>query len=323
MEPLKGPLPPMTKSMQNLRNKVRTVLKVYYNKPLNSHDNDPWEMMHGMLAYGVHSHIREGGPKGDLITSVGWLCYNKPCKGQTLMYVTPDGELRAKYGVGLQGHMGQLLAMLAQCRVSPDYPIQVGDHEFTIRDLIEAEKKTCYREDRADVQADRVAALSRLGRQVGERPGHGVGHPEADQRRAGPADSRRGLRRHASPVGLEPGGARRGCGAASRSTANSPRPASSSRSISSYAFQLQNSRRQLEHRVVPRQGRRRRHRSPHQDDRPHSGMALLLAERRPDCSRLACSRPTNYLATLLYTNYDHEWEKGPVGPRDPRAAAVR
>jgi hypothetical protein len=60
------------------------------------------------------------------------------------MYVTPKGDLRAKYGVGLQGHLGQLLAMLAQCRVSEEYPIRVGKREFTIRDLIEAEQKTCY-----------------------------------------------------------------------------------------------------------------------------------------------------------------------------------
>jgi hypothetical protein len=123
---------------------VRAVLKGYYRKALNSRENDPWEAMHGMLAYGVHSRIHDGGPNGQLITSVGWLCYNKPCKGQTLLYITPAGELRAKYGVGLQGHLGQFLAMLAQCHVSPDYPIHVGDHDFTIHDLIEAEKKTCY-----------------------------------------------------------------------------------------------------------------------------------------------------------------------------------
>jgi hypothetical protein len=139
-----SPPPPLTKQLTNLRNRVRAVLKGYYRKALNSKDNDPWETMHGMLAYGVHSRIHDGSARGQLITSVGWLCYNKPCKGQTLLYVTPAGELRAKYGVGLQGHLGQLLAMLAQCRVSPDYPIHVGSHEFTIHDLIEAEKKTCY-----------------------------------------------------------------------------------------------------------------------------------------------------------------------------------
>ena len=142
-----GPIteqPPLSRQLLSLRTRVRAVLKGYYRKALSSRENDPWEAMHGMLAYGVHSRIHDGGPNGDLITSVGWLCYNKPCKGQTLLYVTPAGELRAKYGVGLQGHLGQFLAMLAQCHVSPDYPIHVGDHEFTIKDLIEAEKKTCY-----------------------------------------------------------------------------------------------------------------------------------------------------------------------------------
>ena len=138
------PLPPLTRQLTYVRSRVRGVLRGYYRKQLNSREHNPWEVMHGMLAYELQSRIRQGSPRGKLITSIGWLCYNKPCKGQTLMHVTREGELRARYGVGLQGHLGQLLAMLAQCRVSPDYPILVGQHQFTIRDLIEAEKKTCY-----------------------------------------------------------------------------------------------------------------------------------------------------------------------------------
>ncbi len=139
-----APPPPLTRQLTSLRTRLRSVLKGYYRKTLNSRDHDPWEAMHGMLAYGVQSRIHQGGPKGESITMVGWLCYNKPCKGQSLLYVNPEGEVRAKYGVGLQGHLGQLLAMLAQCHVSSDYPIHVGKNEFTIHDLIEAEKKTCY-----------------------------------------------------------------------------------------------------------------------------------------------------------------------------------
>jgi hypothetical protein len=139
-----APPPPLTKQLVALRARVRSVLSGYYKRSLNSRDHDPWEVMHGMLAYEVRSKIHQGSPRGELITSVGWLCYNKPCKGQTLMYVNPQGEVRAKYGVGLQGHLGQLLAMLAQCHVSADYPIHVGKKVFTVRDLIESEKKTCY-----------------------------------------------------------------------------------------------------------------------------------------------------------------------------------
>jgi hypothetical protein len=143
-QPAVKPLPPLTRQLVSLRSRVRSVLNGYYRKTLNSRDHDPWEVMHGMLAYGVKSRVRQGGPRGEMITSVGWLCYNKPCKGLTMMHVTREGELRAKYGVGLQGHLGQLLAMLAQCHVSADYPIRIGKNEFTIHDLIESEKKTCY-----------------------------------------------------------------------------------------------------------------------------------------------------------------------------------
>ena len=166
-----APPPPLTRQLMALRTRVRSVLSGYYRKPLNSRDNDPWEVMHGMLAYGMQSRIRQGGPRGESITSVGWLCYNKPCKGQTLMYVNPQGEVRAKYGVGLQGHLGQLLAMLAQCHVSADYPIHVGNNEFTIQRSDRGRKENLLSEVGTDVQADRAAALHRPERQVGQRPG--------------------------------------------------------------------------------------------------------------------------------------------------------
>jgi hypothetical protein len=86
------PPPPLTPQLKNLRGRVRSVLRGYYQKSLNSREHDPWEVMHGMLAYGVHSRIHQGGPRGDLITAVGWLCYNRPCKGLTLLYVTPEGR---------------------------------------------------------------------------------------------------------------------------------------------------------------------------------------------------------------------------------------
>ncbi|MCO6045689.1 hypothetical protein NG895_17465 [Aeoliella sp. ICT_H6.2] len=138
------PLKPLTRNQIYLRNKMRKVLSYYYRQQLNSHEHDTWEAMHMMLAYGLHSRIKAGGPQGESMTAIGWLCYNNPCKSKQLMILNDEGEIRAQYGVGLQGHMGQFLAMLAQCNVDPSYPIRVDGKEFTIRDLIEAEKKTCY-----------------------------------------------------------------------------------------------------------------------------------------------------------------------------------
>ena len=135
---------PLTRNQQMLRRRLRSVLSYYYRRPLNSRDHDPWELMHGMLAYGLHSRVLDGGPRGKPVTAVGHLCFNKACKRKRLMHLTPDGLLDAEVAYGLQGHKGQLLAMLAQCNVSPQYPIRVGGKKFTIEDLIAAEQRTCY-----------------------------------------------------------------------------------------------------------------------------------------------------------------------------------
>jgi hypothetical protein len=137
-------LRPLTRNQIALRNKVRSVLKYYYDHPLNTGTRSPWEVMHCMLAYEVHSRVLKGGPNGDPITTVGWLCFNQPCKGRTLMYLNQNGDMRVKVGPALQGHHGQLLALLAQARVRTDYPMQVEGKDFTVADLIEVEKATCY-----------------------------------------------------------------------------------------------------------------------------------------------------------------------------------
>jgi hypothetical protein len=43
----------------------------------------------------------------------------------------------------VQGHQGQFLAILAQCQVPPDYPIQIGNQKFTVEDLVLYEMATC------------------------------------------------------------------------------------------------------------------------------------------------------------------------------------
>ncbi len=137
-------LPPLTTSQQNLRKKIRNVLTHYYNRPLNTRDRSPWEIMHAMLSFEAHSKVLQGGPKGKPITAVGWLCYNQACKRRTLMYVNDDGELSVRVGPALQGHRGQLLAMLAQSRINVNYPMLVEDNELKVADLIAMEKRTCY-----------------------------------------------------------------------------------------------------------------------------------------------------------------------------------
>lgn len=129
-------------AMKNLRAKVRRTLKVYTGPRLNTRDHNPWELMHAIIAYGVGSEVREGGPDGRTINAIGALCYSFPCRGYRLLDVQ-EGRVVARKGVGVQGHPGQLLAILAQSRVPTDYALMVGDRSFTVADLIESEKRTC------------------------------------------------------------------------------------------------------------------------------------------------------------------------------------
>jgi hypothetical protein len=137
-------LPPLTNNQRALRDKVRRVLKYYYDRPFNTGDRGPWEVMHCALSFELHSRMLQGGPGGQPITAIGWLCFNQPCRNRTLLYLNDQGDLRVKVGPALQGHEGQLLAILAQARVREDYPIKVEGKDFTIRDLIRVEQSTCY-----------------------------------------------------------------------------------------------------------------------------------------------------------------------------------
>ncbi|MBP60310.1 MAG: hypothetical protein CMJ62_02180 [Planctomycetaceae bacterium] len=129
--------------MRQLRNKIENVLEIYYRRHLNSKEHCPWAIMHSFIAYGVDTQVRLHRPGGRRMNAIGLLCYNGRTAGQQIFYLS-DGQLRTKTGPGVQGHEGQFLAMLAQSRVQSDYPLRVGGVEFSVSDLIEYEKTTCY-----------------------------------------------------------------------------------------------------------------------------------------------------------------------------------
>ena len=137
-----GPPPPKSARLNRLRVRIAQTLATYQRRPLNTSQHSPWEIMHGFVGFGIPTKIRAGGPRGELINAIGWMNSGGRCRGQVMMTVR-DGRPHALYGVGLQGHSAQYLAILAQCRVSAKSPILLGDHEFTVLDLIEDEKLNC------------------------------------------------------------------------------------------------------------------------------------------------------------------------------------
>ncbi len=129
----------LTPELIALREKLRDTLAHYYYRPENVATRSPWGSMHYMLAYGVDSQLIAGNRK---VNAVGWLCYNGVCNGQNLFWADQEG-LHARIGVGVQGHAGQFLAMLAQSKVPTDFPIKASGQDFTVADLIRHEKETC------------------------------------------------------------------------------------------------------------------------------------------------------------------------------------
>ena len=137
-----GPPPPKSARLDRLRVRIAQTLATYQRRPLNTSQHSPWEIMHSFVGFGIPTKIRAGGPRGELINAIGWMNSGGRCRGQVMMTVRDDRP-HALYGVGLQGHSAQYLAILAQCRVSAKSPILLGDHEFTVADLIEDEKLNC------------------------------------------------------------------------------------------------------------------------------------------------------------------------------------
>ena len=125
-----------------LRDKIRRVLEMYAPRHQNTRDHSPWEVMHAIIAYGVDTQLFKGGPSGEKVNAIGWMCYNYPCAGEQILFVN-RGKIDARRGPGLQGHFGQFLAILAQSHVKLDYPMYVSGKQFTLADLVEHEKSNC------------------------------------------------------------------------------------------------------------------------------------------------------------------------------------
>jgi hypothetical protein len=132
----------LSPEMDALGKQIRQALTMYYPRHQNTRDNTPWEVMHAIIAYGVDTRLFKGGPAGERVNAVGWMCFNNPCAGERMLFVNRD-KVDARRGVGVQGHAGQFLAILAQSHVKSDYPLMVSGKNFTLADLIEHEKETC------------------------------------------------------------------------------------------------------------------------------------------------------------------------------------
>ncbi len=133
----------LSEEMQTLRYRVRECLDFYYEKRQNTQDDHPWNIMHSVIAYGVDTQVHVRHRNGPRVSAIGWLCYNEQCEDERLFYLDEEGRLFARQGYKVQGHHGQLLAILAQSKVASSYPIKIEGKDFSVADLIEFEQRTC------------------------------------------------------------------------------------------------------------------------------------------------------------------------------------
>jgi hypothetical protein len=137
-----GVPPPKSRRLERLRLGVSRTLAAYQRRPLNTAQHSPWEVMHGFVAFGIPTQLRVGGPGGTPVNAIGWMNTGGKCRGQVMMVAAGDRP-KALYGIGVQGHSAQYLAILAQCRVSLHSPITLQTKSYTVSDLIEEEKLSC------------------------------------------------------------------------------------------------------------------------------------------------------------------------------------
>jgi hypothetical protein len=136
------PPAPLSPALVKLRDRVRRVLTQYYPQHLNTGEHSCWEVMHGIIAYGVDAKLFRGSPNGPTVNAIGWMCYNGTCHDEQLFYLDRN-KLVARRGPGLQGHFGQFMAIVAQSHVPDDFPMKVSGKSLTLKDLIEHEKQDC------------------------------------------------------------------------------------------------------------------------------------------------------------------------------------
>ena len=129
-----------TPAQQARLERVHSALNFYLDNPESTALRSPWAVMHALLAFGSDYELI--GPNNQRVNAIGWMCHNGLCRTQRIFSPRGNGFV-PNVGGGVQGHQGQFLAILAQCQVPPDYPIQIGERRFTVEDLVHYEMATC------------------------------------------------------------------------------------------------------------------------------------------------------------------------------------
>ncbi len=132
--------PANTPSSDALKTQLDEVLSfTLAERDLSIEQHAAWQILHGVLAFRSGFLVQH---EGKLVSTVDYLLGGGRMKGWTVQVASrEDGKpgLRAIMEAGSQtgqGHPDQWLAVLAQCNLSLDQSINIGDESLTMQDFI-------------------------------------------------------------------------------------------------------------------------------------------------------------------------------------------
>ncbi|NOX55605.1 MAG: hypothetical protein GXP27_14435, partial [Planctomycetes bacterium] len=128
-----------------LLRQVDEAIDLTRRRRLSADVHSPWQIFHGVLAYGRDFQIKRGE---ELIPALKWIAGGATYDGLPLVEATADGARFHPYTrpYAFEGHANQFLAILSSSNLPRDFKFRAGDREVTLGDMI--------RQAQLDVTAD-------------------------------------------------------------------------------------------------------------------------------------------------------------------------
>jgi hypothetical protein len=135
----KGAAANLSTGVMRMQQPIAQCLQHYYTRREQADGRSNWGMMHAVMVFGPDTRLIA---RGRDYSTIAWMAGNNVCRGQRLMEIE-GGKIKAREGVGLQGHQAQWLAVLAMAGVPSDYPLYVDGQKFSVADLVKVEASKC------------------------------------------------------------------------------------------------------------------------------------------------------------------------------------
>lgn len=117
-------------------------VRVSGRRYLNTQQHSHWQVFHGLLALSDSMQIRDGGPDGELINALDYICSGGRMRNQPL-FVNSSAGITVASGRGVQGHPDQFLGYMAQCELPLGQTIVINGESKRLADMLVALQQNC------------------------------------------------------------------------------------------------------------------------------------------------------------------------------------